>query len=374
MIYISKRFERLIEKLKKIQNDVSSEVSEIINYFLKYFTLDYEKILWILRLENENKKEEIYKVADIVTRTLTTDFITLKGIIEFTNYCNKSCNYCGIRVQNNCIKRYRIPEEEILKIAKNGVDMGLTTIILQGGEDEYFSDETLERIIYKIHHEYKTSVSLSIGERSKEAYKRFKEAGASKVLLKHETINKKIFNEIHPDKDYEYRIELLDYLVYLGYITGSGNIIGLPGQTEKDIADDIIFMRDHRIKMIGMGPFISTHNTPLEGYPDGSADLTLNAYAATRLTIPYALMPATTALGTLKRDYQFKALRSGCNVIMVNITPDKYRKNYNIYDEKIKVEFYETAERILEEGLKLSPYTYRRILEAKRNGYSYERI
>ncbi|SHE99259.1 iron-only hydrogenase maturation protein HydE [Marinitoga hydrogenitolerans DSM 16785] len=361
VIIISKRFEKLTKRLVDIKTEMPEEINKIIDYFIKNKTLDYEKILWILSLKDEVIKEKIFKVADIVNKILNTDIVTLKGVIEFSNYCKKSCYYCGIRVQNEEINRYRIPINEIFQIAKNGVEMGLTTIILQSGEDDNYSDDELEALIYKIHHELKTAVSISIGERSKKAYERFRKAGASKVLLKHEIINRKIFESIHPDKDYDLRIKLLDHLVDLGYITGSGNIIGLPGQTLEDIAKDIIFMKEHNIKMIGMGPFISTHNTPLENYKNGSAELTLKAYAATRLAIPYAQMPATTALGTIDRKYQFKALNCGCNVIMVNLTPDKYRENYNIYDEKIKVDLIETAKEIINMGLSIPPYTLRNL-------------
>lgn len=358
---ISKRFQRLEEKLLNL--DVPVEIKDIIKYFIENKTLNYEYILKILSFEDPELRESIYNVADIVNKELNTDIITLKGVIEFSNYCKKSCYYCGIRVQNNDVNRYRIPIDEMFEIAKHGVEMGLTTIILQSGEDDYYTDEDLEHLIYRIHHELKTAVSISIGERSKEAYKRFRDAGASKVLLKHETINRKVFEDVHPDKDYDLRMELLDYLVELGYITGSGNIIGLPGQTLEDIANDILYMKKHNIKMIGIGPFISTHNTPLENYKNGSAELTLNAYAATRLTIPYAQMPATTALGTIDRNFQFKALNCGCNVIMVNITPDKYRENYNIYDEKIKVDLVDTAKKIIDMGLRVPPYTMRKIYE-----------
>lgn len=351
------------------------EINKIIEYFIAYKTIDYEKVLWILSLSDEEKREKIFKVADIVKKALNTDVVTLKGIIEFSNYCKKGCYYCGIRAQNKKIKRYRILPDEIFEIAKNGVENGLTTIILQSGEDDYYSDDELENLIYKIHHELKTAVSISIGERSKYAYERFRKAGASKVLLKHETTNRNIFEIIHPDKDYDLRIELLDYFVNLGYITGSGNIIGLPGQTLEDIADDIIFMRDHNIKMVGIGPFISTHNTPLESYKNGSPELTLNAYAATRLAIPYVQMPATTALGTIDKNYQFKALNCGCNVIMVNLTPDEYRENYNIYDEKIKVDLYDTAQRILDMGLRIPPYTLRNLfIKEEEYGFSNERL
>ncbi|WP_368493426.1 [FeFe] hydrogenase H-cluster radical SAM maturase HydE [Marinitoga sp. 1154] len=361
VIIISKRVERVYEKLTNIRLEMPDEIKNIIDYFLENQTLDYERILWILSLKDESQREKIFKIADIVNKGLNTDIITLKGVIEFSNYCKKSCYYCGIRAQNKQVKRYRIPSDEIFEIARNGVNMGLTTIILQSGEDDYYSDEELENLIYKIHHELKTAVSISIGERSKKAYERFRKAGASKVLLKHETINKNLFEKIHPDKDYNKRIELLDYLVKLGYITGSGNIIGLVGQTIEDIAKDIIFMKNHNIKMIGIGPFIATHNTPFEEYKNGSAELTLNAYAATRLAIPYAQMPATTALGTIDRKYQFKALNCGCNVIMVNLTPDKYRENYNIYDEKIKVDLLDTARQIVNMGLRIPPYTLRKL-------------
>ena len=345
----------------KVYESANLKTKHILDNFFKNETLEKEDILYILNLKDEKEKEVVFKASEIIKNKYTSGYISIKGVIEFTNYCKKNCTYCGIRRENKKVKRYRMPIEEIVETAKKAAKWGLDTIILQGGEDLFFTDDMIVSIIKQIKRETKLPVSLSIGERTFEAYRKFKKAGAIRALLKHEAINKTVFNKVHPDKDYENRIDLLKYMNALGYVSGSGNIIGLPNQTIEDIADDIIFMRDEKIKMIGIGPLIPSKNTPLENFKRGSADLTLNAYAATRFAIPRVQLPTTTALGTISEELQFKAFKAGCNVIMVNITPDVYRKNYNIYDNKRKVEFFETINKIKEFGFKLSPITEKAI-------------
>ncbi|WP_233186574.1 [FeFe] hydrogenase H-cluster radical SAM maturase HydE [Petrotoga sp. 9PWA.NaAc.5.4] len=355
---------KFIEEVEKIQKNLSSEIKNIINYFLTHETIEKPHIIKILSLQkDEEDRNYIFKIANLIRKYYTGDFINIKGVIEFSNYCKKNCFYCGLRAKNPLIKRYRMSPDEIIQTANEAFHYGLDTIILQSGEDDLYTDEDLVNIISEIRKNTRLPVSLSIGERSFSSYRKFRKAGAVRALLKHETINRKIFENIHPDKNYENRIELLRYMNNLGYVTGSGNIIGLPNQTLEDIADDIIFMRDENIHMIGMGPFIPAKNTPLEHFSAGNAELTLNAYAATRLCIPRVQMPTTTALGTISQNLQYQGFFAGCNVIMVNITPDKYRKNYNIYDNKIKVEFYQTYKKIIELGFSPSPLTQKRMKE-----------
>lgn len=353
-----------LEKILKDYSSHSSEIKDVLNYFLEHETLEKEHIIKILKLKKDDKERKIvFTFANSVRKLYTGDYINIKGVIEFSNYCKKNCFYCGLRAKNSSIRRYRMSPTEIINVAKQAADYGLDTIILQSGEDDSYSEDDLIFIISEIRKNTKLPVSVSIGERSFSAYRKFRKAGAVRVLLKHETINKTLFRKIHPDKNYENRIELLRYMNTLGYVTGSGNIIGLPGQTLDDIADDILFMRDEKIKMIGMGPFIPAHNTPLEKFPSGSGELTLNAYAATRLCIPKAQMPTTTALGTISEDLQYQGFFAGCNVIMVNITPDKYRENYNIYDNKIKVEYFYSYNKLRELGFSPSKITQKKLKE-----------
>ncbi|BBE30843.1 [FeFe] hydrogenase maturase subunit HydE [Tepiditoga spiralis] len=348
----------------KIYENANKKIKCILDNFSKNETIEKEDIIYILNLKEVREREIIFQASEIIKNKYTSGYISVKGVIEFTNYCKKNCTYCGIRRENKNINRYRMSIEEIIETSKNAAKWGLDTIILQGGEDLFFTDDMMISIIKQIKKETKLPVSISIGERPLESYRKFKRAGAIRSLLKHEAINKKIFDEVHPDKDYENRINLLRYMNILGYVAGSGNIIGLPKQTIEDIADDIIFMRDEKIKMIGIGPLIPSKNTPLENYKIGSADITLNAYAATRFAIPRVQLPTTTALGTISEELQFKAFEAGCNVIMVNITPDIYRKNYNIYDNKRKVEFFETISKIKNLGFKLSPITEKAIIKS----------
>ncbi|HEU24064.1 MAG: [FeFe] hydrogenase H-cluster radical SAM maturase HydE [Mesoaciditoga sp.] len=303
--------------------------------------LSREEIVYLLGLKDSVERKYLFDLASCVRHDNVGDTIFIKGIIEFSNYCKRDCLYCGIRSSNK-VPRYRMKEDEIVKTAIEAANYGVDTIILQSGEDPFYTTEIIERIIKKIRETTHRAVSLSIGEREPEEFEIFKKAGASKYLLKQETVNKKIFEMVHGD-DYERRIFLIKTLVSLKYITGGGDIIGLPGQTLEDIADDIIFMREAGIKMAGIGPFIPARGTPLENYPTGSAEITLNAYACTRLMIPLIQLPTTTALGTIDKNLQYKAFDAGCNVIMVNFTPDTYRSNYRIYDNKRKVEFYETV-------------------------------
>jgi len=347
-------------------NNFSEKVKNIVNYFIDNETIEKEHIIQILSLKKQDKdREDLFKVANLIRKEYTGDYINIKGVIEFSNYCKKNCYYCGLRAKNPFVQRYRMSPKEIIEAANQAAILGLDTIILQSGEDDRYTDDDLIYIIREIRKNTSLPVSLSIGERSFSSYRKFRKAGAVRVLLKHETINKQIFKNIHPEKNYDNRIELLRYMNILGYVTGSGNIIGLPGQTLEDIAEDILFMRNENIRMIGMGPFIPTENTPLKDHPRGSGELTLNAYCATRFCIPKAQMPTTTALGTISSDLQYQGFYAGCNVIMVNITPEVYRKNYNIYDNKIKVEFYETYEKIKQLGFSPSKITQKRMEEKK---------
>ncbi len=316
-------------------------------------TLSKEEIIYLLQLEESPNRKALFDLANAVRCDTLGETIFIKGVIEFSNYCKRECAYCGIRASSK-IRRYRMDPEEIVKVATDSARHGINTIILQSGEDPFYTTEIMSDIIKKIREATKKPISLSIGERTPEEFKLFKEVGASKCLLKQESVNPQIFKSVH-GFDYETRISLLKILVLLGYVTGGGDIIGLPNQTLGDIADDIIFMRDIGIKMVGIGPFIPTKNTPLENHPIGSVDVTLNAYACTRLAIPSVLLPSTTALATIDPDLQYKGLDVGCNVIMVNFTPAEYRQIYNIYDDKRNVEFYQTTRELLKRKKRLSP-------------------
>ncbi len=311
-----------------------------------------EELVYLLGLHDSIDRTFLFDLATCIRHDTVGDTIFIKGIIEFSNYCRRDCAYCGIRASSK-IDRYRMSVDEILGVAVDISKCGADTVILQSGEDPFYTTDMMVEIIKKIREITHKPVSLSIGERTPDELIIFKQTGSSKYLLKQETVNKKIFKEVH-GSDYDTRIALLKTLVSLKYITGGGDIIGLPGQTLEDIADDIIFMKDIGVMMAGIGPFIPAKGTPLANFPPGSADITLNAYACTRIMIPRIQLPTTTALGTLSKGLQYKGFDAGCNVIMVNFTPQKYRANYRIYDNKRRVEFYETVNDLMKMNKRLT--------------------
>jgi len=343
---------------ESIYDKLDDQGRKLLDYFTEHKTLNKEHILYILSLEKEDPQRGlIYKASSLVKKNFTADYVSIKGLIEFSNYCSKNCNYCGIRRDNDSLKRYRMPENEILESVKKVKDWGLDTIVLQSGEDIFYDDEKIVNLIKNIKKLTKLPISISIGERDLESYFKYKKAGAIRTLLKHEAVNQQLFEKVNPDKDYEKRLGLLKYANSIGYVTGSGFIIGLPGQTDSDIADDLMFIRDEKVIMIGIGPLIASNNTPYENMDNGSIIKTLNACCAARFVVPNSQMPVTTALGTLDLKTHYDALEYFCNVVMVNITPNKYRENYNIYDNKAKIDFFETINELEKRKIKICPIT-----------------
>ena len=258
-------------------------------------------------------------------------------MIEFTNYCKNDCFYCGIRRSNSNAQRYRLSADEILECAKNGYELGFRTFVLQGGEDAYYSDEVLCGIVSKIKSAYPDcAVTLSVGERSLESYKKLRLAGADRYLLRHETANKLHYEKLHPPQmSFDNRIKCLYDLKSLGYQVGAGFMVGSPFQTEKMLADEMIFLRELNPDMVGIGPFVPHCSTPFANMLGGSADLTLFMLALIRLTLPFVLLPATTALGTIDPLGREKGINAGANVLMPNLSPVGVRKKYMLYDNKI---------------------------------------
>ncbi len=276
----------------------------------------------ILRKEAFRLKNQYYKG------------IFLRGLIEISNYCKCNCRYCGIRRSQKDASRYRLDKEEILKACEYGYNMGLRTFVLQGGEDNHFTDEVLEDIVRSIKGRYDVALTLSVGERSYESYKRLKEAGADRYLLRHETADTELYDFLHEGMSLESRKECLYNLKELGYQVGAGFMVGLPNQTEEVLAKDLRFLKELDPQMVGIGPFIATKNTPLADYESGTVEQTLLMLALCRLLLPKSLMPATTALATMDERGRTKAFLSGANVVMPNITPERQRKNYRIYENK----------------------------------------
>lgn len=282
----------------------------------------------VRRLKEEAVRiREIYYGKKVFTR----------GLIEYTNYCKNDCYYCGIRKSNANAKRYRLTEDEIMACCENGYELGFRTFVLQGGEDAYYTDDRMVEIIKKIKESYpECALTLSIGEKSYESYKCFREAGADRYLLRHETANEEHYRKLHPEKmSLAVRKNCLYDLKKLGYQVGAGMMIGSPYQTVEDLAEDLVFLKELQPEMVGIGPFIPHHDTQFAKEPAGSVEMTLFLLAVIRILLPKVLLPATTALGTMDPLGREKGLQAGANVVMPNLSPVKNRKQYELYDNKI---------------------------------------
>ena len=277
---------------------------------------------------------DIFKEADEVRKKCVGDGVHLRGLIEFSNICKCNCLYCGLQASNKHVNRYRLSKDEILDIAKKGVDEGFKTIVLQSGEDDYFNSKLMCEIISEIKN-LGVALTLSIGEKSFEDYKAFKAAGADRYLLRIETTDKNLYKKMHPYADFDNRVRCLYDLKELGYETGTGCLVGLPDQTVESLADDILFFKELDADMIGIGPFIPHPDTPLKNENNGSLDLAIKVMAITRILLKDINIPATTAMESLRADGRLLALQSGANVIMPNLTDDYHKKMYEIYPNKV---------------------------------------
>ena len=287
-------------------------------------------------LSDNSKNEWLFREADKIRYENVGDEVHLRGLIEFSNICKRQCKYCGLRCENKNIERYRILKDEILLYTKKAANMGYKTIVLQSGEDEYFDTDKMCEIIKEIK-KFDVALTLSIGEKTYDEYKAFKKAGADRYLLRIETTDKKLYENMHPNASYENRKQCLYNLKSLGYETGTGCLVGLPNQTIESLADDILFFKEIDADMVGIGPFIPHEETPLAKASKGDFWLALKVMAITRLELPNINIPATTAMETLNPKGRIIALQSGANVVMPNVTSQKYRKKYEIYPGKICV-------------------------------------
>lgn len=285
-------------------------------------------------LKDDSQNEWLFSLADKVRRENVGDEVHLRGLIEFSNICHCFCKYCGLRCENKELDRYRILPDDIVKYAQKAVEMGYKTIVLQSGEDVFYTKEILCDIIRRIK-EFDVALTLSIGERSFEDYKAFRDCGADRYLIRIETTDKDLYKKMHPNMSFENRVRCLNDLKKLGYEVGTGCLVGLPGQTVESLADDILFFKEINADMIGIGPFIAHPHTPLKDMPNGNFTLALKVMALTRILLKNINIPATTAMETLNPNGRIIALQSGANVVMPNVTTTEYRAKYEIYPNKI---------------------------------------
>lgn len=297
-------------------------------------SLSRDEILFLLNLDSESDVLSLINAADTVRRAYCGDAVQIRALVEFSNVCARHCNYCGLRAPNKSVERYRMTPEEIVDLAVELNGKGLRTIVLQSGEDPHYTAEMIAGIVRGIKSAADMAVTLCVGERADEDYRLWKEAGADRYLLRHETASRELFAKLHPDADYDHRMRCLRVLRELGYQVGAGCMVGCPGQTVEHLADDIEFYRDFQPDMAGIGPYIPHPDTPFAGSPVGTLQMTLKMVALTRIVTRNALLPATTAIGSIEERGREMALEAGADVVMPNYTPLKYRVHYEIYPNK----------------------------------------
>ncbi len=290
----------------------------------------------LLAFPNEELRARASCLARKVSQKHFSNNIYYRGIIEFSNICKNDCYYCGLRKSNKNVTRYRLSEEQILNCCENGYNQGMRTFVMQSGEDEYWdTDHRLSNVIKHIKQKYPDcAITLGVGEKSKEQYQEYFDCGADRFLLRHETSDFHHYSMLHPKELLlSNRMKCLQDLKDIGYQVGAGMMIGSPYQTHDNLVSDLVFLRDFKPNMVGIGPFIPHKDTPFKNELIGNFELTLYVLSIVRLLLPSALIPATTAMDTSKSDGRISAVLNGCNVIMPNITPLNVRKNYKLYDD-----------------------------------------
>lgn len=309
---------------------------DLIDKLAQTSTLSKEEFTVLIKNRNQKTGEYLFEKADSVRRSVYGDDVYIRGLIEISNYCKNDCFYCGIRNSNDALLRYRLSKEEILACAAEGYALGFRTFVMQGGEDEYFTDDVMADIISAIKERYPDcAVTLSLGEKERKSYERLFKAGADRYLLRHETANACHYKKLHPVYlSLEARKQCLWDLKEIGYQVGTGFMVGSPFQTEENLAEDMCFLKELGPHMVGIGPFLPHARTPFKDFPAGDLFLTLFMTGLIRLTLPNALIPATTALATLSAEGREGALKAGANVIMPNLSPPSLRKLYSLYDGK----------------------------------------
>ena len=310
----------------------------IVDKFMRQHSLTEDEYLELLQhWQDSDVVKRLSEEAVKLRKQHYGDKVFTRGLIEFTNYCRNNCYYCGIRRDNRNIGRYRLDCGEILECCRDGYALGYRTFVLQGGEDPYYTDSRMAEIIREIKKNFPDcAVTLSIGEKSYESYKLFREAGADRYLLRHETADDSLYSSLHPDEmKLESRRQCLYDLKKLGYQVGAGFMVGPPGQKLEHLAKDLVFLQELHPQMVGIGPFIPHHDTVYADKEAGSVELTLFLLSVVRIMLPKVMLPATTALGTMDPVGREKGLNAGANVVMPNLSPVKNRKMYELYDNKI---------------------------------------
>ena len=309
-------------------------MNSIFEKMTQNLDISQDDIVSLLKLEDFSK---VFELADKINFDNFKNKVDIRAILEFSNNCKRKCAYCGLNSNNKKLTRYRMTEDEILQTTFEAYNAGYKTIVLQSGEDSYFTSKKIGKLVKKIKENIDIAITVSCGEMSYEDYKYIKECGADRYLLKHETSDEKLYSSLHSCGTLSNRIKCLKNLKTLNYYTGGGFMIGLPGQTLHTIANDILTLKSIPCDMAGIGPFISSNDTPLRNMKNGDTLLVKKAVAITRILLPKSHLPATTALGVIDSKEKDNIFSCGANVIMRKVTPQKYEQFYSIYPNKIKV-------------------------------------
>lgn len=316
---------------------METKLVDLLDKLNREHSLELEEYQFLL----ENINPDLMNLAAEYARKYQNHYygnkVYIRGLVEFTNYCRNNCYYCGIRRGNNNCERYRLKADDIIACADEGYKLGFRTVVLQGGEDFTYSDEDICNIIKGIKASHNDMViTLSIGERERDSYQKYFDAGARRFLLRHETANSELYAKLHPKElSFEHRMKCLHDLKDIGYQVGAGFMVQSPGQTPKDIAMDLKFIEEFKPDMCGIGPFISHKETPFAKEASGTLEMTLFLISLLRMIYPQMLIPATTALGTIDPRGREKGIQAGANVVMPNLSPTSVRKMYTLYDNKI---------------------------------------
>lgn len=310
---------------------------EIIDRLQKEEDIDLASLKKLLVMTDEESISYLGQRARETAQSIYGNQVYIRGLIEFTNYCKNDCYYCGIRRSNGKAERYRLTGEQILSCCENGYGLGFRTFVLQGGEDGYFTDEKICGLVSDIKSRYPgCAVTLSIGERSKKSYQAYFDAGADRYLLRHETADETHYQKLHPPElTLSNRKRCLHDLKEIGFQTGCGFMVGSPYQTIETIYEDLMFIKELRPEMVGIGPFIPQKDTPFGEKTAGTLDMTLRLLSIIRLLHKGVLLPATTALGTIHPKGRERGILAGANVVMPNLSPVSVREKYKLYDNKI---------------------------------------
>lgn len=310
---------------------------EIIEHLAAERTLSAEELSVLLKTENADALEKLRSLAAETAQRIYGNEVYIRGLIEFTNYCKNDCYYCGIRRSNGKAQRYRLTEEQILECCKEGYGLGFRTFVLQGGEDPYFTDARICGLVAAIKAKYPDcALTLSIGEKPRESYQAYFDAGADRYLLRHETADELHYGRLHPpEMSFSNRMRCLRDLKDIGYQTGCGFMVGSPYQTTETLHADLMFIKELKPEMVGIGPFIPQKDTPFGEKAAGTLEMTLRLLSIIRLMHPHVLLPATTALGTIHPKGRERGILAGANVVMPNLSPVNVREKYKLYDNKI---------------------------------------